>query len=282
MKLRVFTISLIFVACIGYPPVQGDEQTNNGQGLIDTPQKAVDQAITYTGFDESGQQQLDQIAEKTILFDNAGRYFYGEENKANIAELISRIICDTIITDYSIPFFHNKIKDCKVSILEMDSIILPLKHYNIDFVNKNKWNCKFYYDYVNKSPIKIECFSVDRIIDSTIMPPLTWSEFERDGSLFMGYPNMAPKISFIDALDNMMPGSPLSSTEICGVYTLYKNKNAGDSIFPVWYITIKGMPPREIYAPDTGRLDAILRWHEAYNIINAYNGSYLDGRAMAK
>lgn len=141
-------------------------------------------------------------------------YFYSSEDKDGLFRHISRVVEDTFITDYSTPFFHNKIVNKKATVIFIDSIIFPLKKWDRKMVMGHKWNCMICYDSEKDILLKIQCTSTDRKIDSTIMPPMSWSERERDSSLFMGLPEKPPKLSFIDVLDEVAGGNPLLASEI--------------------------------------------------------------------
>lgn len=53
-------------------------------------------------------------------------------------------------------------------------------------------------------------------------------------------------------------------------------ETGADTIVPVWYITLKDLPPREVIAPGAEKVALYYKWEESYDYINTNTGDNIE------
>ena len=189
------------------------------------------------------------------------------------------------IIDSITPFFHDSINGKKAWEVVIDSFNFSFisPHCNPD--SNHLWSFRIYIDPDSFRLIKISALKKGYQPDSSTALSVAWREKNRSNEIHYGYPSVFPKLSFLDALGKMRSPSPLLGGQVVATYALctVKYGDYGDTLSrPVWSITVLGLPPKKVYAPDTGGLYEICPWHEAYNVIDAMTGEFLGGGESAR
>ncbi|MEW5923517.1 MAG: PepSY domain-containing protein [Candidatus Zixiibacteriota bacterium] len=211
LKMRVFTISLFFAACIGFTPVTGGEHINDDQCLIDTPDKAVSRAIAYTGFDKSKALPLDHIIEKTKL---------------------------TMVTNDRTPYLHEQINNVPVWEVTFDDI-------NVCDGNSDESKCLRTFDVLIDQAtgklLKIHSIQVGYDTGKSPLPTVEYAEKQMQASeVYLGFPDELPEYVFIEALSNTAYKAK-NAGEIIAVYV--KETYMDSAPNRIWAIDLRGIDP---------------------------------------
>ncbi|MBN1975184.1 MAG: hypothetical protein JW787_16190 [Sedimentisphaerales bacterium] len=152
------------------------------------------------------------------------------------------------VTDDNTPFLHERIKGKKnVWLVEVKNVRLKLKsaipshkdRYTRKFdilVDPNTGN-------LLKITSKYEGYDPDMLPEPNAIN--AENQLKKFGEMYLDFPNVPPKISFLDALNVVHQGlgDPYLAKEINGLYVIDLRFNM--TARPVWIITLRGLPPLE-------------------------------------
>ena len=97
---------------------------------------------------------------------------------------------------------------------------------------------------------------------------------------YLGLPTVAPKVTFLDALNVVLrsgTSSPLQAKEIAGQYLLHTH--LGSEPKPVWIITLRGVPPIPPVGPPGMDASTVPVWqlNHLRVVIDAMTGQFIFG-----
>jgi hypothetical protein len=101
------------------------------------------------------------------------------------------------------------------------------------------------------------------------------AQIRGSGEVYQGWPEVEPKLTFLDALDAVLSkggGSPFLARAIDGLYVMHSR--LGSAPRPVWIVTLWGLPPMAVGGPGG---DAVPVWQRDHmrNVLDAMTGQVL-------
>ena len=195
---------------------------------LDTPEKAVEQALRYTGFEE-------RLKDKSILDDAAG--------------LAKKVLIEVDST----PFLRDQIEGREmwmVRFIDVDirtefkiNLGVPPEYRSFTVVldPAKGWLARVFSDPVRDRP--------------DLLPKPSGEVAEKKihfgaGEVWHEFPDSLPGINFIQALDASPACFPIMANEISGHYVIFSDNLLKQ--MPIWHVMVRGImsPIRQEYRPD--------------------------------